>query len=282
MKRLACTFVLLCSGACGNNGPAAVPGQPAAFFQPNLNDPATKTPADLSCLGAKTDPAAPTTPTTVAMTVKDFEKGTVLAGATVDVFTSLDKIKTNAPDFTSAPSDAQGQTMVTVPAGFYRVIFRTTADPQKTIETIEFNRKYNDSERISVSIITKQEIPALVSITPDDSLGVVAGSLRDCNEKELGGITFSATSTGGAFDASMTTFYFVDVSGMTVPSRTQKFTSGDGAFAILNVPPGDVTVTANGLVTAGGMLKKLGSAVIPVHPNSITIVQMEPLGPGMM
>ncbi len=133
-----------------------------------------------------------------------------------------------------------------------------------------------------MSIVTKQEIPALVSIQPDDTMGVVAGSLRDCAEKELGGITFSAASTGGSFDPSMTTFYFVEVSGMTVPSRSQKFTSGDGVFAMLNVPPGDVTVTASGLLTPMGALTKLGSALIPVHANSITVVQMEPLAPGQM
>ncbi len=280
MKRIALFAFSTVLAACGgSSGPQPAPGQPPAFVQPNTLDPSTQMPASLGCVGTHTDPPAPTTATAVTMMVQDFEKKTPVAGATVDVYLSLAHVNAMAPDATSAPSDANGQTTLMVPPGSYRVIFRTTADPNTTIETIEFDRAYNDPTRISVSQATKAEIPALVSIIPDDTLGVVAGSQRDCNEKEMGGITFTATSSGGSFDASMSTFYFIDVSqGSTVPARAQKFTSADGVFAILNVPPGDVTVTSTGIPMTGGMLTTIGRAVVPVHANSITILQMEPLG----
>ena len=182
-----------------------------------------------------------------------------------------------APDATSTPTDADGKTTLTVPPGSYRVIFRTSGAPN-TIETIEFNRAFDDGARVSVSEATKSEIPALLNLAPDDTKGVVAGSQRDCAEKELGGITVALSSDGGSYDGSQNIFYFEDAGTSRVPARAQLWTSGDGAFAGLNVPPGNATVTADGRASADGPLLKLGSSVVPVRAGSITIVQLEPLG----
>jgi hypothetical protein len=266
------------AAGCGS-GSSGVAGQPAAFVQMDTLDPATIKPANLACLGSFKDPAGPTAATAIEMTVQDFEKSTPVAGATVQVFTTLAKVNANTPDVTSTPTDANGKTTVMMPAGPYRVIFRTTADPARTIETFEFNRAWNDPLRVSVSSATKNAIPNLVSVVPDDTKGVVAGDVRDCDNRPTGGLTYAVGSTGGGFESKANTFYFVDTSPeMTVPARAQKWTSGNGVFATLNVPPGDATITANGLVKEGGDLVKLSTAVAPVRANSITVVQMQPLG----
>ena len=138
-----------------------------------------------------------------------------------------------------------------VPPGSYRVIFRTFGAPN-TIETLEFNRAYNDGARVSVSQATKGEIPALLNLAPDDTKGVVAGSQRDCDEQELGGITVGITSDGGAYDDADERLLLPGLGPTRVPALAQKWTSGDGAFAGLNVPPGNATVTAAGRVDAAG------------------------------
>lgn len=263
-------------GGCGG-GTAPVKGQPAAYVQPTAND--AMSPPTLGCVGSHSDPAAPTAATMLDLTVKDFEKSTVVAGATVEVYTSLAHVNARTPDATSAPTDAAGTSKIMMPAGSYRVIFRTFGAPM-TIETLEFNRAFDDGARVSVSETTRSEIPALLSLMPDDTKGVVAGSQRDCAEKELGGITVAMSSDGGSFDSATNVFYFQDAGATRVPSRGQKWTSGDGAYAALNVPPGNATVTASGLVTDGGALTRLGTAVVPVRAGSITIVQLEPLGAG--
>lgn len=271
------TLVAILVAGCGSSGPAPVKGQPAAFVQPTPS--AAMTPASLGCLGTHADPAAPTAPTDVTLTVSDFEKSTPVMGATVEVYLSLAHVNAHAPDATSPPSGSDGKTTLTVPPGSYRVIFRTSGAPN-TIETLEFNRAFNDPTRISVSQATKNEIPALLSLSPDDTKGVVAGSQRDCDEKELGGITVAISADGGSYDSATNVFYFEDAGAARVPSRSQKWTSGDGAFAGLNVPPGNATVTSNGLRAVGGASTRLGTAVVPVRPGSITIVQLEPLGSG--
>jgi hypothetical protein len=269
-------WLLLIVGAAGCGSGTKVPAdQPAAFVQPTPSDPMS--PASLGCLGGHADPDAPTAVTAVDVVVKDFEKSTPVMGATVEVYLSLAHVNAMAPDATAGPTDADGKTTLMVPAGSYRVIFRTFGAPN-TIETLEFNRVYNDGARVSVSQATKSEIPALLNLAPDDTKGVVAGSQRDCNEHELGGITVGITSDAGAYDDTMNVFYFQDYGPTRVPALAQKWTSGDGAFAGLNVPPGNATVTAAGRFDAAGPLLKLGTGIVPVRANSITIVQLEPLG----
>ncbi|HXU74084.1 MAG TPA: hypothetical protein VN947_32420 [Polyangia bacterium] len=269
--------LLVCVAGCGS-GTSTNSDQPPVFVQPTPSDPMNA--AVLGCLGGHGDPAAPTVPTPVDITVKDFEKSTPVMGATVEVYLSLDHVNAMMPDATAAaPTDADGNTTIMVPPGSYRVIFRTVGAPN-TIETLEFNRVYNDGARVSVSQATKSEIPALLNLQPDDTKGVVAGSQRDCLEAELGGVTVSMMSTGGAYDNSMNVFYFQDFGTSRVPALAQKWTSGDGAFAGLNVPPGNVTVTAFGKDGPSSPQFRLGTGLVPVRAGSITIVQLEPLGPG--
>jgi hypothetical protein len=275
--------------ACGSNTTMMMttsdptrplPNQPAAFVQSDTQDPTTIMAADLSCLGSFKDPAGPTATTAVDMIVKDFEKSTPVMGATVEAYTSLADFNAMKVSAMGGPTGADGKVTLMMPAGSYRMIFRTTADPLKTIETVEFNRVWNDSNRVSVSIATKGEIPGLVSVIPDDSKGVVAGDLRDCSNKPIGGARYTVSSTGGSYDSFANTFYFVDIDkSTTVPERAQKWTSGNGVFASLNVPPGDATLTVNGLLKMGDTTTtKLGSAVAPVRTNSITVVQLSLLG----
>jgi hypothetical protein len=280
MNRFIAAMLLALGCDSGNmmmmntNGP--LPGQPAAFVQSDTQDPSTIKPADLSCLGSFMDPAGPTATTAVDMTVKDFEKSTPVAGATVEAYADLAGFNAKTPIAMGGPTAADGKVTLMMPAGGYRVIFRTVADPAKTIETVEFNRAWNDIDRISVSQATKGEIPGLVSVVPDDTKGVVAGDLRDCNNKQTGGLLFNVSSSGGSFDAKANTFYFLDIDkSTTVPARSQKWTSGDGVFATLNVPPGDVTLNVSGLKNATDKtLTMFGTAKAPVRAMSITVVQL--------
>ncbi|HWE27157.1 MAG TPA: hypothetical protein VHB97_04100, partial [Polyangia bacterium] len=224
-------WLLLIVGAAGcGSGTKAASDQPPAFVQPTPSD--AMTPASLGCLGTYADPAPPMgTEASVDITVTDFEKSTPVMGASVELYLSLDHFNAGNPDARAANTDANGMTKIIVPfGGTYRVIWRTFGAPN-TIETIEFNRAWNDGNRVSVSEATKSEIPALLNLAPDDTKGVVAGSQRDCADKELGGITVGIRSDAGSYDGTMNIFYFQDYGPTRVPALAQKWTSGDGAFA---------------------------------------------------
>ncbi len=250
------------------------------FLQSNEKDPSTITAPNLTCLGESSDPAAPTAPTPLDLTVLDFQDSDPVKGATVEVYTSLDKVNAMTPDATSTPTDDMGKTSLTVPPGSYRVIFRTYGgvivkvgqDPITTLDTYEFNRTYNDPNRLSVSQKTKNALPALVNVFADDTQGVVAGSLHDCDDKEVGGTLISLKSTGGAVDPANNFYFNADVD---LPSREQLWASADGLFVGLNLPPGNVTLDVYGRMSANAGLTHLGSDVLPVRANAITIVQVE-------
>ena len=265
-------------GGTATSGDMATLPPPAVFTQANTSDPATKMPANFGC-GTKVDPPAPTTPTTQMVIVDDFQTNAPVAGAVVEVYGSMDALKAGTPAATSAPTDNKGQTMLTVPAGSYRVIYRTTGGPD-TIETLELDRAYDDHARVLVSKATKAAIPGLVQVVQADGMGVIGGSLRDCDEKEVGGVSVMTTPPSGSFDAAANTFYFVDVGGgTTVPVRAQKWTTGEGVFAVLNVPPGDVSVAARGALGESAALSTLSAATVPVRANAVTVIQLEPRAP---
>jgi hypothetical protein len=260
--------------------PAGLPGQPNLFVG---DAPDGGVAADYSCNGKRVDPAAPTTDTVVTGTIKDFQDDNLVSGAVISVYATADQVLAKMPIATSMPSDAMGNYTVTVPKGYYRVIFGNTGgkalsngNPVDTIDTYEFNRKYDDKGRTAVKVSTREAIPGLVSVIPDTSLGVLAGAVRDCNEKEVGGARVTISDTSGPYMGDMLTFYFKKISGSTLPTRTQKWTDGNGAFAALNVPVGKGTVSAKGIITTADGEVDLGSGTVPVLAGSITLFEVLP------
>src|SRR2546423_2710706 len=125
-------WILALVAACDNSPQMMMTvTPPAAFVQSDTQDATTMMPADLSCLGHFMDPAGPTAVTAVDMIVKDFEKSTPVTGATVEVYTSLAEFNAQHVAATAGPTGADGKVTLMMPAGFYRVIFKTNADPAK-------------------------------------------------------------------------------------------------------------------------------------------------------
>ena len=253
---------------------------------PTLIDSKTmaKTPANMACLGTRVDPAAPTMDTVVMGNVKDFQDSNVVVGAVVSIYSDATQVPDH-PIAMSSPTAKDGTFMITVPKGFYRVIFGNSGGKAvssgnamtDTIPTYEFAQIYNSTDRVSVKTTTRDAIPGLVSVTPDVTLGVVAGSVRDCDNKQYqGGLVTVTAGTWEANDQCLM-FYFKDIGGSTLPVRTQKYTDGNGVWAALNVPPGMATIQANGLIN--GMVGPVGSATIPIISGAITTVDIAPAGP---
>jgi hypothetical protein len=217
--------------------------------------------------------------------IKDFQDSNLVVGAVIKVYASAADVPAN-PIATSMPSDAMGNWSVTVPKGHYRVIFGNDSGMAitsggtmvATIPTYEFDRVYSDHDRTAVKASTRDVIQGLVSVVPDPALGVIAGSVRDCANKETGGATVAVSGTSTAYDSASLLFYFKDVSGTTLPNRNQKWTTALGLFAALNVPVGSATATATGQVQESAP-KELGAATVPILSGAITIVDVLPLGP---
>src|SRR5439155_23614940 len=179
----------------------------------------------------------------------------------------------------SAPSDMDGNFMLTIPAGPGRIIRAnsggvavSSGNQMKTIPAIEFNVIATDTKPTAVKVSTKEAIPGLVSVTQMDGLGVLAGGVRDCDNKETAGAVVDvrvvdASGKDLGYDPSGKIFYFADVSGSTLPVRSLHWTGTNGAFAALNVPPGSGKVTVRAKIGSGD-LQKLSEYTIPVIADS--------------
>ncbi|MSP63967.1 MAG: hypothetical protein EXR72_27225 [Myxococcales bacterium] len=246
----------------------------------------TQTPANYKDCVA--DPAGPDKETEVEGLIKDFQDDNLVEGAVIKIYKTAADVPANPIAMTT--SDKDGKYKIKVPAGApYRLIYGSeggkaisNGNPVDTIATYEFNRAWNDKERVAVKVSTREAIPGLVSVIPDVTLGVLAGSVRDCKRSDVGGAQVKITGTGKLKDgtdykADEFTFYFVEVSGSTLPTRTQKWTAANGTFAALNVPaPGTATVTAYGTIALGGKPVELGKETVPLQPGAITIIEILP------
>ena len=285
MNRLLLAFTLgLSLAACGGgNGGSAVDMAVALPTPVNFTDKGATKPADESCNGKRIDPMPPTMDTIVNGTIKDFENSQPVENAIVSLYLTAGDAVNNKPAAMSTPSDAMGNYTITVPKGHYRVTFGnqggmalSNGQPVSTIPAYEFNRVYSDKERAAVKKTTKEAIAGIVSIIPDDSLGVVAGSVHDCGDKILGGAEVSLSKTSSPYDSSSLVFYFVNAGGSQLPVRTAHWTSNDpGVYAALNVPTGTAQVNATGIIGSGA-LQSLGAETVPIIAGAITIVDVLP------
>jgi hypothetical protein len=209
--------------------------------------------------------------------VLDFQTNEPVDDATVEIFQTD---STANPPEVRVESDANGMFTATDVMACQPFTYRISTDAalDETKVTIESHDVLANEgplidpshELNSVSSITYALIPNLLGVSPDVSKGIVAGRAFDCNGNNLEGLQVvvhdgSATSTGTVPDGVLAK-YFVD----EFPSRTQYWTSEDGLWILLDVPPG--TWTVDGYVADGaGDYTKVASTRLNVVANSINI-----------
>ncbi len=278
-------FALPLAGCGGGSGSASSLDMAMAVQSPPLSVTVMgmAQPADFSCLGSRKDPPGPMMDTVVTGKITDFQDDNIVVGATVYIW----KDAADVPDpmkaiaTTKAPSDKDGMYSITIPAGApYRIIRGNSGgmaisngNPVETIPAYEFNRNFDDANPVAVKTSTREAIPGLVSIIPDETKGVLAGAVRDCKNSETGDARVAVSMTTMTYDSDANTFYFTD---QDLPTRVLHWTNPkNGTFVSLNVPPGLATVAATGVVGSGAA-KTLGSYTIPVQPGAVTIVEILP------
>lgn len=217
----------------------------------------------------------------VAGLVEDFEEGTVVAGATVGLFT--DDVVSGAPDVT-ATSDVNGALALDADACTpltYKVT--TVGGPVATKTTYKAHQIYgapaggtiDDASFVSVSDTTYQLIPGILGIEVQSDLAILAGTAYDCGRDpatdaddpsgKIEGAQVVVYDADGNIPDTLQVNYFIE----SFPARDQQYTSADGLWVASNVPPGDLTVEMWGKV--GGELVLLGRSILSSEADSINI-----------
>jgi hypothetical protein len=289
---------LVVSVACGSDGTATPDAAvvntgfnpPTAALRANVeqgnNNWVDMGPADLSCLGT---PSADQPSAAVGMlstVVQDFQLKTPAADVTVTAFQGVDI----ATPFATGTSAIDGKLTMSIPAGTKRFGFKMTGDGFEP--TLLLNQVLKEAGPVLtkpavikvVSTGTANALPATIGVTRSVDKGVIAGALRDCQNREISNFVATVSTTSGVatrIDGSPT-YYFSPTLG--APARLTKFpnATGNGLFMVIEVAPtASVFVQMWGYPTdadlAAGTLKMISELQVPVIAGQVITGSYEPL-----
>jgi len=266
--RLAFTLTSLTAAACGgDDGMTVMPDAPDnGFTTPTVSLKANREipntegeweelgPADLSCLNTPSADLATTVPVTLNLEVTDFQSDAAVPNAMVSIFANQDN---GSPFDTGVSSSDKAQLEVTIPTGTKR--FGYKMESANALPTFLLNQKLDSATEAtqptgsctdngspvpcrtaiqSVSNATAATLPALIGQTRILGTGVVAGALRDCQDREVSGFIATVSSTPGTatpIDGSEA-YYFDPSVGLPVNHRRAQFAKNDGLFMIIQLP----------------------------------------------
>jgi len=199
----------------------------------------------------------------------DFETGDPVSEAIVEVFGSNEIIGSADQ---ALESDADGKVegmMMTCTPFAYRV--STDPDLGDTKVTMQIN-EILDPDSIdpvvfdSVSSATYQVMPSLLGVSPDDEDGIVAGGAYDVNGDPVEGAQIIIVNDEGAVPDGLVVKYFRD----EFPNRDQEWTSADGLWVAIDVPPGEWNIEMY-VADGGDGHVLMGSTSVSVVADSINI-----------
>jgi hypothetical protein len=248
-------FVVACGGGGSDNPKPDAPPKDIGFSNPVASLKANRElsednweeigPADLSCLGTAANDPPTTVTVSLATVVKDFQSDNPVPMATVTAFRGQ-----NTTDiFDTKMSDQNAAITFTIPTGVTRFGYKMSSE--NALDTLLLNQKVMPSVASqtegsirSVSKTTAQTLPALIGVSRTPGTGVLAGAIRDCQDKEISNFvaTVSTTSSRGTnapptIAAGADSYYFSPTVGLPVRHSQQKHGSKDGLFMIIELQP---------------------------------------------
>ena len=279
-----------CGGGDGDDGPSnggfVTPTEVTNAWLEEGGVWVDKGPADWSCLnGGMADPPS-TTAITLTGQIEDFQTGNPVPGANIEAFHDVDF---DNPFDTAVSEDNTGNYELTLPVGIKRVGYKITAE--NTMDTYQLNYNYDpaddaQSETInSVSKLTADALPAFIGVTRTPGLGVIAGSIRDCQNREVSGAVSTLSSVSGMpehIEGAQTYYFSAGSSSLPVRRELQATTNTDSLYVVIEVPPtGTAFLQVWGFVDAAdladGEMTLLGEIPSPIVADSVVTSSIDPL-----
>lgn len=240
--------------------------------------------ADWSCLNTPSDDTATTVDITLTGQILDFQNDNQVREATVEVFPGIDIDNVLA----TATSDASGNYTMTLPSGHERYGFKVS-EPDY-MDTFLLNQDFepataNQSLNISaISTGTATALPAIIGLVRTPGTGVLAGAMRDCQDREVSYAVATVSSTSGEADhlTGAVTYYVDAAAGLPVRHDQLNHTDVNGLFAVFELPESATAyVQVWGFVDAAdladGEMTLLAELPSPVVGDTVITGSIEPL-----
>jgi hypothetical protein len=295
---LTLTSLFAFVAACGDDGgttppmPDAAPdigfNKPTATLKANNNEMEVG-PADLTCLNMPSADQAVSIPEVMlSTTVRDFQNNSIVPNAMVTAFRGVD---VNQP-FDTQTANAMGEVTIRIPMDTKRFGFKMK-DPS-SLDTLLLNQIVAPDMATqtlgaiqTVSQTTATLLPALINKQRTLGTGVLAGAVRDCQDRELSNFIATVSSTKGTVThlPGADTYYFDPVAGLPVRHNQRGSASADGLFMVIEMPPAATAyVQVWGYPTdadlAGDQLKLIAELQTPVIADTVITGSYEPLRTG--
>lgn len=242
-------FAVACGGG-GESSPPDAPPKDIGFSNPTAPLMANREvsednweeigPADLSCLGTPANDPPTTVAVALSTIVRDFQSDNLVGGAQVIAFRGQ-----NLGDvFDTQTADQNAAVTITIPVGVTRFGYKMTSD--SALDTLLLNQKVDpdtamqtESSIKSVSKTTAQTLPALIGVSRTPGTGVLAGAIRDCQDREISNFIATVSTTQGTVThaAGSDTYYFSPTVGLPVRHSQQKHGSKNGLFMVIELQP---------------------------------------------
>ena len=208
-----------------------------------------------------------TTTVTLTLPFIDAVNMTPIAGVTVQACAKLD-VTCAAPVSKVFTSDGQGYVRVPVMGGFDGYLKTTWSEAPPTLTFIN-PPATSSAPRNEIDLLSTFDFQVIGSETidgglTDKSLGVIFSNVADCNGNNAEGVSFSLDNAGPK------TLPVYIINGL--PTPTAKQTDSSGNFVEVNVPPGNVTLTAT--VAATG--QRIGVATGFVRASTFSYILLVP------
>ncbi|HLL22563.1 MAG TPA: hypothetical protein VK427_10545 [Kofleriaceae bacterium] len=278
-------FIVACGGGGDSSDKPAVDAAPKdiGFSNPTATLKANREvstdnweeigPADLSCLNTPANAPPTTVAVELSTVVRDFQSDNLVPGTTVVAFRGQ-----NTTDvFDTAMADGNAAVKIDIPVGVSRFGYKMTSD--SALDTLLLNQKVDPNMPMqtassikSVSKTTAQTLPALIGVSRTAGTGVLAGAIRDCQDREISNFIATVSTTKGSVThaAGTDTYYFSPTVGLPVRHSQQKHGSKNGLFMIIELEPAATAyVQVWGYLTEADLAADNKSLVAELQTNVI-------------
>ena len=243
--------------------------------------------ADWTCLNTPSDDVATSVEITLTGVINKIDDPNAeVKDVIVSVFEGTDYM--NPLDTTDAPTALDGAFTLTLPAGHTRWGFKVTGAP--IMDTWLLNQYFEPataSQSRNIGVATTAiaaALPALVDLDRIPGSGVLAGAVRDCQQREVSHAVATVSATSGTADhlENADSYYVQTAVGLPVRHDALLHTDTVGEFAVFNLP---VTATAYiqvwGFVDAAdladGEMTLLAELPSPVVGDTVITGSVDPL-----
>ena len=208
--------------------------------------------ADMSCLNTPSSDPATTVAVTLSTLVRDFQSDNLVPNANIIAFRGQDITDV----FDTKTANANAEVDIAIPVGVTRFGYKMT-DPE-SLDTLLLNQKVlpdvaiqDESSIRTVSKATAATMPALIGISRTPGTGVLAGAMRDCQDREVSNFIASVTTAGAALTEGThaeieaqikanlvpgtDTYYFSSSVGLPVRHTQKAAASEDGLFMVVEL-----------------------------------------------